>query len=171
MAGLARARSLPPRSPGRSRTYVACPDSKSGGPCRQTNRGSATGSGAYAMGHREDPAEGQHGAVRGGGVRRAEPPPELGLELLAEPLGKGLQGGPGAGAADPGEDRVLALEHVEVGGLPRVDLAAERYQPFEVHLRAGGLGDRDVPDPRRDRKSTRLNSSHANISYAVFCLT
>src|SRR3712207_6909320 len=29
-----------------------------------------------------------------------------------------------------------------------------------------------VGDPllHRDRKSTRLNSSHANISYAVFCL-
>src|SRR3712207_7951931 len=33
-----------------------------------------------------------------------------------------------------------------------------------------------VPEPddetrwKRDRKSTRLNSSHANISYAVFCL-
>src|SRR3712207_7226073 len=26
-----------------------------------------------------------------------------------------------------------------------------------------------VPEPE-DRKSTRLNSSHANISYAVFCL-
>src|SRR5258707_1431279 len=25
-------------------------------------------------------------------------------------------------------------------------------------------------DEGRDRKSTRLNSSHANISYAVFCL-
>src|SRR3712207_8254719 len=25
-------------------------------------------------------------------------------------------------------------------------------------------------DPQTDRKSTRLNSSHANISYAVFCL-
>src|SRR3712207_7959248 len=25
-------------------------------------------------------------------------------------------------------------------------------------------------DPGADRKSTRLNSSHANISYAVFCL-
>src|SRR3712207_7832075 len=25
-------------------------------------------------------------------------------------------------------------------------------------------------DEARDRKSTRLNSSHANISYAVFCL-
>src|SRR3712207_7161737 len=31
----------------------------------------------------------------------------------------------------------------------------------------------DVEQPRHaplDRKSTRLNSSHANISYAVFCL-
>src|SRR3712207_7788635 len=26
------------------------------------------------------------------------------------------------------------------------------------------------PPARPDRKSTRLNSSHANISYAVFCL-
>src|SRR3712207_8377376 len=26
------------------------------------------------------------------------------------------------------------------------------------------------PQPAVDRKSTRLNSSHANISYAVFCL-
>src|SRR3712207_8127837 len=26
-------------------------------------------------------------------------------------------------------------------------------------------------EPYEDRKSTRLNSSHANISYAVFCLT
>src|SRR3712207_6985505 len=28
----------------------------------------------------------------------------------------------------------------------------------------------DRPDESVDRKSTRLNSSHANISYAVFCL-
>src|SRR3712207_7853545 len=27
-----------------------------------------------------------------------------------------------------------------------------------------------VQSPPADRKSTRLNSSHANISYAVFCL-
>src|SRR3712207_7097323 len=27
-----------------------------------------------------------------------------------------------------------------------------------------------LPGSRLDRKSTRLNSSHANISYAVFCL-
>src|SRR3712207_7866805 len=31
------------------------------------------------------------------------------------------------------------------------------------------LGGHRAP-PQQDRKSTRLNSSHANISYAVFCL-
>src|SRR5947209_15521557 len=30
--------------------------------------------------------------------------------------------------------------------------------------------DRHPGGPYEDRKSTRLNSSHANISYAVFCL-
>src|SRR3712207_8687737 len=35
--------------------------------------------------------------------------------------------------------------------------------------RRGGSGAR-WPSPLKDRKSTRLNSSHANISYAVFCL-
>src|SRR3712207_8344420 len=30
--------------------------------------------------------------------------------------------------------------------------------------------DEGPPGHRGDRKSTRLNSSHANISYAVFCL-
>src|SRR3712207_7015196 len=38
--------------------------------------------------------------------------------------------------------------------------AVGRYNEFE-NLRIAGV---------RDRKSTRLNSSHANISYAVFCL-
>src|SRR3712207_7010277 len=44
--------------------------------------------------------------------------------------------------------------------LRRVRPAARRQFPLgaaEVHL-------------EEDRKSTRLNSSHANISYAVFCL-
>src|SRR5437870_10400497 len=35
-------------------------------------------------------------------------------------------------------------------------------------LRSQGLG--VPPGVRRDRKSTRLNSSHVAISYAVFCL-
>src|SRR3712207_7605824 len=29
---------------------------------------------------------------------------------------------------------------------------------------------KEAQEKREDRKSTRLNSSHANISYAVFCL-
>src|SRR3989442_6920856 len=45
--------------------------------------------------------------------------------------------------------------------VPRLD----RVGPPHVH-------ERDEPDPRvvLDRKSTRLNSSHVRISYAVFCL-
>src|SRR3712207_8207228 len=35
---------------------------------------------------------------------------------------------------------------------------------------AGGGGPAAPPLCGQDRKSTRLNSSHANISYAVFCL-
>src|SRR3712207_8890106 len=41
-----------------------------------------------------------------------------------------------------------------------------RVQVVEQGVRPVVLGEHDV-----DRKSTRLNSSHANISYAVFCLT
>src|SRR3712207_9315746 len=39
----------------------------------------------------------------------------------------------------------------------------------DVARRPHPRGRRRVP-ARADRKSTRLNSSHANISYAVFCL-
>src|SRR2546422_4400007 len=36
--------------------------------------------------------------------------------------------------------------------------------------RRGGGEPRHAANPARDRKSTRLNSSHGYISYAVFCL-
>src|SRR3712207_8004344 len=65
----------------------------------------------------------------------------------------------------------------------RSDAAGERPNAGDVRR---PLGDRDRPARveevervratedlvvrREDRKSTRLNSSHANISYAVFCL-
>src|SRR5438034_6429437 len=42
-----------------------------------------------------------------------------------------------------------------------------------VHLELGARARRAAilrPEVRRDRKSTRLNSSHTVISYAVFCL-
>src|SRR3712207_7579068 len=41
----------------------------------------------------------------------------------------------------------------------------------ELPVRGGGRVDHEAPRVAQvDRKSTRLNSSHANISYAVFCL-
>src|SRR3712207_8415763 len=39
-----------------------------------------------------------------------------------------------------------------------------------AYLTAGGLQEPVQRLVAADRKSTRLNSSHANISYAVFCL-
>src|SRR5947209_10804009 len=55
--------------------------------------------------------------------------------------------------AQPAEQR----EHCQV------DLARPTvHRWIEHHRRAGARAE--------DRKSTRLNSSHANISYAVFCL-
>src|SRR3712207_7344784 len=41
---------------------------------------------------------------------------------------------------------------------------------FEDLPRRGGPDDLSGGPGDEDRKSTRLNSSHANISYAVFCL-
>src|SRR2546422_7190033 len=43
------------------------------------------------------------------------------------------------------------------------------HAPGGAHLCAHHLPD-SVAAARRDRKSTRLNSSHGYISYAVFCL-
>src|SRR5258707_5534322 len=44
------------------------------------------------------------------------------------------------------------------------------YPVGQQSNRRGGARRRPGRDDFRDRKSTRLNSSHANISYAVFCL-
>src|SRR3712207_7746942 len=41
---------------------------------------------------------------------------------------------------------------------------------IQIHGGAGYMKEYGVERVWRDRKSTRLNSSHANISYAVFCL-
>src|SRR3712207_8824742 len=61
--------------------------------------------------------------------------------------------------------RLAELDHLA----PRQDRRALRDQARMVdedHRLPGEL----VHEDELDRKSTRLNSSHANISYAVFCL-
>src|SRR2546430_6284624 len=53
-------------------------------------------------------------------------------------------------------------------------LGESRVVPFLTRPEAGVLDERDAAPGqapgRGDRKSTRLNSSHSQISYAVFCL-
>src|SRR2546429_3614787 len=45
------------------------------------------------------------------------------------------------------------------------------FDQENAEIRGGGRARRRAAVPvRRDRKSTRLNSSHGYISYAVFCL-
>src|SRR5688572_32137333 len=48
-------------------------------------------------------------------------------------------------------------------------LATARDQPRSAHSRRN-VSSRVRRSLERDRKSTRLNSSHSQISYAVFCL-
>src|SRR2546421_2685066 len=59
-----------------------------------------------------------------------------------------------------------------VGVADKCPLVAEDKDGFEDD---DGCPDPDndkdgIPDAQEDRKSTRLNSSHDQISYAVFCL-
>src|SRR6266496_6286836 len=43
-------------------------------------------------------------------------------------------------------------------------------KPRDRHAQTVGNLDQRLAGKRQDRKSTRLNSSHVEISYAVFCL-
>src|SRR3712207_7208637 len=70
--------------------------------------------------------------------------------------------------------------HAAQQPIQRLALAVAAEQPRRVSMSGGhaSLPERAelVLEPshrvaiEKDRKSTRLNSSHANISYAVFCL-
>src|SRR3712207_6997445 len=60
------------------------------------------------------------------------------------------------GAADGPEIDAMVGEET-----PVLDRDHGPHQMFRMFFPCGGIA---------DRKSTRLNSSHANISYAVFCL-
>src|SRR5947209_14558802 len=54
---------------------------------------------------------------------------------------------------------------------PYTTLFRARHSPVAPRAGLDGRAAAARPPTRaRDRKSTRLNSSHANISYAVFCL-
>src|SRR3712207_7009716 len=55
-------------------------------------------------------------------------------------------------------------------GADRADALERPHRVAQVQQQRAEEDDVEVAELDRDRKSTRLNSSHANISYAVFCL-
>src|SRR3712207_8268319 len=59
----------------------------------------------------------------------------------------------------------LVADGVDVG-----DVVRDRRHCRRLRAKAGHAGIKGGIKTQGDRKSTRLNSSHANISYAVFCL-
>src|SRR3712207_253152 len=70
---------------------------------------------------------------------------------------------------------VLAESVASIGGFlncppGKVAFGAEINASHVRPKRSGTLTAVGIPAHLGDRKSTRLNSSHANISYAVFCL-
>src|SRR5699024_11816482 len=69
----------------------------------------------------------------------------------------------------------VARDRRMVGGIVNAPLLEEHFEAWPGHfvfIDRRGRHTRADPGPSResDRKSTRLNSSHVSISYAVFCL-
>src|SRR3712207_7668490 len=69
-------------------------------------------------------------------------------------------------------NRQIVLNYVrEREPISRADIARETaLQRSTVSIIVEELKEEGLIEEVGDRKSTRLNSSHANISYAVFCL-
>src|SRR2546430_8017980 len=69
--------------------------------------------------------------------------------------------------------RSLALEHLQEGfhaGVAQLAMHPHRVAEQQVPRAAGQDRRGEARIVAIDRKSTRLNSSHSQISYAVFCL-
>src|SRR5688500_14655455 len=67
----------------------------------------------------------------------------------------------------PASKARMMLLSDSVGGADASRNGLSKCSPVKVTLSWDGIV---FPPPERDRKSTRLNSSHLVISYAVFCL-
>src|SRR5207253_7600400 len=68
------------------------------------------------------------------------------------------------------QDHVDHAEQREEADQRQEALRASLAQAERDRARADPGDDEHADRPREDRKSTRLNSSHVAISYAVFCL-
>src|SRR5207244_6185634 len=80
-----------------------------------------------------------------------------------------IGGNPHDGGLPVDQSFLLHLDREADGGKPRA-LAVAGLKHKELSILDGELEILDVSEMVLDRKSTRLNSSHQIISYAVFCL-
>src|SRR3712207_7100870 len=62
------------------------------------------------------------------------------------------------------------VDERRAGSIPDQLLLLEHPPVITLGVKARNDRSHVLATPEEDRKSTRLNSSHANISYAVFCL-
>src|SRR5205807_2514174 len=70
-------------------------------------------------------------------------------------------------SADLAEAQRKVLNETAVGRLTPPDITPQGVEVFAVCSKTAATGETPA---KRDRKSTRLNSSHLVTSYAVFCL-
>src|SRR3712207_7158362 len=61
-------------------------------------------------------------------------------------------------------------QNIRKGFYSILGAAVDASEESNSSQNAGDVDNPPLGFPDQDRKSTRLNSSHANISYAVFCL-
>src|SRR5207302_5280238 len=107
----------------------------------------------------------QHG--QGGAIARSQAAmARLGVPTVACIIGEGGSGGAIALALS---DRVLMQENAIYSVITPEGCAAILWRDAGEKQKAAAAFKPDAAH-RIDRKSTRLNSSHVKISYAVFCL-
>src|SRR5690606_20126221 len=175
---------------------AGCPCGSHGGAGREASSARAADGEPRRGGEVEAVVDGDHvtagGVQQGGGDRRAHPAgavhPHRAVRHLAEARVQ-LVDGDVDGAVDATARALRAAAHVQHDGIVPAPAgrgevgeagAAEGGEPLPLTDPAGrvaGGGGRRTVDAHPgqlplggDRKSTRLNSSHVKISYAVFCL-
>src|SRR5258708_13647592 len=105
--------------------------------------------------------------------------PSLRTSLLVETPTMAVCGAIGLPTSDPTELKEGSIKTGRCSSLPTIACTGPNIAFVEVllpesatpiHPSTGASTTKNTPILERDRKSTRLNSSHQIISYAVFCL-
>src|SRR5688572_32377787 len=91
------------------------------------------------------------------------------LRLLADGAAEPASATAARAEREADADLLDAYSRAVVGAVERVGPAVAHLEVWGPAPEPRGRRRRPVPDGA-DRKSTRLNSSHSQISYAVFCL-